>query len=120
MGSLVPLVSGEGIQIKWIVCLSTKGCDGSPTAWRACGLNPCPPSAISWRDEQCAAYNNIAHNGKYHLWESLEEEDSPCSLDCRAVDQPSIINRFNSKVEDGTKCEGSSLKLCLSGVCEVI
>ena len=109
----------EGIQTRQRVCLSTDGCDGSSMAWRACGLQTCPKSVISWRDEQCAKYNNLAYKGKYHLWESVEEDESPCSLDCRAVDQPSIVNRFNKQAEDGTRCEGSSLKLCLSGICEV-
>jgi len=111
---------GEGVQTRRRVCLSTDGCDGSAIAWRACGLHPCPQSAISWRDEQCAKYNNIAYHGKYHLWESVEKADSPCSLDCQAVDQPSIVNMFDNQVEDGTRCKGSSLKLCLSGICEEI
>ena len=86
-----------GIQTRQRECLSTDGCDGSSMAWRACGLHPCPQSAIIWRDEQFAKYNSITYKGRYHLWKNLEKEESPCSLDCRPVDQLSIINRFNKQ-----------------------
>ena len=109
----------EGLQTRRRVCLSPEGCEGSATAWRACGLQACEQSAISWRDEQCARYNNIAYQGTYHLWKSIEKQESPCSLHCQALDQPQVITMFESKAEDGTRCRGSSLKLCLAGSCEV-
>jgi len=111
----------EGIQTRRRVCLSSQGCDGVANAWRVCALSECPEPSRSLRDEQCARYNNVPYQGTYHLWVGVSREDSPCSLDCRTEGNPDIINRFETKAEDGTKCDGgNSLKLCLDGVCEEI
>ena len=109
----------EGIQTRKRVCLSAAGCEGNGKAWRVCALSECQDPSLSLRDEQCAKFNNQPYQGNYHLWSGVIQGDSPCSLDCQADGRPDIINRFETKALDGTKCGGNSLKLCLDGVCEV-
>ena len=82
-------------------------------------LSPCPATTLSFRDEQCAAFNNQALGGRHYLWKGAEQPDSPCSLDCRAEDHQDLLHRFSTTVLDGTKCGNTGLKLCLEGKCEV-
>ena len=114
----------EGLQTRKRVCLTALGCRGNSNAWRACALADCPEGSVtSLRDEQCARHNTVPYQGSYHMWTGAMQADSPCSLDCAAEnsrDQSPIIQRFATRVEDGTRCSGEgSLKLCLGGVCEV-
>ena len=109
----------EALQTRRRVCLAASGCAGNAHAWRACALVACPPESESFRDEQCARYNTLPHQGSYYTWRGVSQADSPCSLDCQAEDRPEVIHRFEARAEDGTRCGDSSLKLCLDGVCEV-
>ena len=113
----------EGLQTRRRVCLTALGCQGNSNAWRACALTPCPEEeniVSSLRDEQCARHNSVPYEGAYHMWRGALQADSPCSLDCQAETRPDVIQRFATRVEDGTRCSDSgSLKLCLGGVCEV-
>ena len=43
-----------GVQYRERVCLNSTGCPGEPLNYRVCSIHPCPDSALSWRDEQCA------------------------------------------------------------------
>ena len=81
-------------------------------------LSPCPSPSLSLRDEQCAAYNKQALGGRHHLWQGAEQPHSPCTLDCLAEDQE-LLHRFSSRVEDGTRCGQTGLRVCLEGECEV-
>ena len=95
-------------------------CQTSQQAWRACALHLCPPPFTSWRDEQCGAHNHTLVDGVTHTWVSTIMRESPCSLDCRALDTPSLVHRFSEVVEDGTVCGEGALKLCLAGDCEEV
>ena len=48
-----------------------------------------------------------------------EQPQSPCSLDCQALDDPKVVQRFNNQALDGTRCGQTGLNVCLQGVCEV-
>ena len=97
------------------MCLESRGCDGSSQAWRSCVLSSCPQPNLSLRDEQCAAFNSQ----QGHRWVGTEQPQSPCSLDCQAQDDPEVVERFNNKVQDGTRCGQTGLNVCLEGQCEV-
>ena len=110
----------EGLQTRRRVCLESRGCDGSSQAWRSCVLSPCPQSDLGLRDEQCAAFNNVpGEEGGGQLWLGAEQPGSPCSLDCQARDDPALVQRFNNKAVDGTRCGQTGLNVCLEGQCEV-
>ena len=85
-------------------------CETSSQTWRACGLHLCPPPFVSWQDEKCAD----------EMWVITMSRDAPCSLDCRSVDQPGVVQRFSNLVQDGTVCGEGALKICLAGVCEEV
>ena len=112
---------GGGIQGRTErVCDNSGECKTTSQAWRACALHICPPPFVNWRDEQCAGYNDTLLSGEYHKWVSTMSRDAPCSLDCRSVDQPGVVQRFSDLVQDGTVCGEGALKMCLAGVCEEV
>ena len=111
---------GGGLQARTErACQESSECQRKQ-AWRACGLHPCPPPSVSWRDKQCAKYNDTVVDGEYHKWKSSISRDAPCSLDCRSVDHPDIVRRFSDVMQDGTVCGEGALKMCLAGVCEEV
>ena len=110
---------GGGLEWRQRMCLSSGGCDGAGKVWRVCQLHPCPDPSIDWLDEQCARFNNQPVEGRYHLWSSHRNWDNPCSLHCRASDEPQLVVNMADRMEEGTSCSNSSLKVCLQGTCEV-
>ena len=95
---------GGGIQERTErVCEHSGECETTSQALRACALHLCPPPFSSWRDEQCAGYN-VTLVREYHKWVSTMNRDGPCSLDCRSVDQPGVVQRFSDPVQDGPFC----------------
>ena len=112
---------GGGIQTRTgRACQHSTECERTSQSWRACALHLCPPPFTSWRDAQCAVYNDTLVGGEYHKWVSTMSRDAPCSLDCRSEDHPDIAQRFSDVVQDGTVCGEGALKMCLAGVCEEV
>jgi len=111
---------GGGVQTRGRVCVGKDGCEGPVKVWRVCELHPCPDPHIDWLDQQCARFNNKPYEGKYHLWASERDWDSPCALNCWARDTPSLVARLADRMEDGTSCSNASLKVCLNGRCEEV
>ena len=138
--TLLALVSGEEVDIwenwsEWSICTrscdggvrsrtreckETNSCHGSSKDYKICNHDPCPESEEEkFRNEQCAQYNDVPHEGQYFLWEAFIDEDNPCSLTCKASGRESTLSKVKSKVMDGTRCSKDSLDLCIDGECQV-
>jgi hypothetical protein len=90
-----------------------------------CVLQPCPESG-EFREQQCAAYNEVPYEGELLAWTSHQDDSEPCALTCRGhpADEPvsqedPIVVQLAPKVQDGTRCRPGSLDMCIDGKCQV-
>lgn len=88
-------------------------------------LQPCPESG-EFREQQCAAYNDVPYEGEALTWTTHQDDSEPCALTCRGrpVDEPltqeePIVVQLAPKVQDGTRCRPGSLDMCIDGKCQV-
>ncbi|XP_074042343.1 ADAMTS-like no long nerve cord isoform X3 [Leptinotarsa decemlineata] len=99
-------------------------CRGDHVRYKICNMQICPDSH-EFREDQCAAFNSIAHNGLLYEWTPHYEDELPCALTCkgRPIDQDldeSVfeVARLANKVHDGTRCRPGSLDMCIGGKCQ--
>ncbi|CAA9994408.1 unnamed protein product, partial [Nesidiocoris tenuis] len=79
---------------------------------------PCPDS-IEFRDQQCAAYNDLPYDDKLMTWVGYSGLDSPlCELWCQS--DTGVIAKMAPSVKDGTRCRPGSLDLCVEGQCQKV
>ncbi|KAK7484024.1 hypothetical protein BaRGS_00024759, partial [Batillaria attramentaria] len=95
---------------------SRQGCEGDRYRYDTCNTNPCPPGAMDFRSEQCAAYNNATYGGKLYDWLPYTDRKNPCALYCIAKGTRTVV-RLAPKVLDGTRCRYSAFDMCISGKC---
>ncbi|CAH2087110.1 unnamed protein product [Euphydryas editha] len=94
-------------------------CIGDRSRYKVCNTDPCPINEPSFREVQCAKYNNMVYKN-----ETISElipyidHDKPCDLHCVPRDgrDMDVIGVF---VADGTPCRSSlsSRDMCIAGVC---
>lgn len=90
-----------------------------------CVLQPCPESG-EFREQQCAAYNDVPYEGEVLIWTAHQDDSEPCALTCRgrpageplSQEEP-IVVQLAPKVQDGTRCRPGSLDMCIDGKCQV-
>jgi hypothetical protein len=90
-----------------------------------CLLQPCPESG-EFREQQCAAYNDVPYEAALLIWTAHHDDSEPCALTCRGrpADEPltqeePIVVQLAPKVQDGTRCRPGSLDMCINGKCQV-
>ncbi|MBN3323896.1 ATL2 protein, partial [Atractosteus spatula] len=99
-------------------------CTGTSKRYHLCNIKDCPPSARSFREEQCSSFNSQVYNGRSYHWKPLYPDDyvhissNPCDLHCTTADgqrQLMVLAR------DGTSCKYSDYRgVCVDGRCEPI
>ncbi|CAB0003465.1 unnamed protein product, partial [Nesidiocoris tenuis] len=93
-------------------------CLGPSVRYRICNMQPCPDS-IEFRDQQCAAYNDLPYDDKLMTWVGYSGLDSPlCELWCQS--DTGVIAKMAPSVKDGTRCRPGSLDLCVEGQCQKV
>ncbi|XP_029669787.1 A disintegrin and metalloproteinase with thrombospondin motifs 6-like [Formica exsecta] len=101
-------------------------CIGDRKRHKICATNPCEIGAPSFRDVQCAEFNDwvFPEDGKVHQWiaynlpESLKMSENPCALYC--MSETNLVTSLRPKVIDGTTCYRGIRDICIGGVCREI
>ncbi|XP_033608182.1 protein madd-4 isoform X5 [Cryptotermes secundus] len=105
-------------------CNSPSGCKGEAVRYKICNMQPCPESG-DFREQQCAAYNDVPYEGALLLWTAHHDDSEPCALTCRGrpageplTQEEPIVVQLAPKVQDGTRCRPGSLDMCINGKCQ--
>ncbi|XP_014473805.1 PREDICTED: A disintegrin and metalloproteinase with thrombospondin motifs 7-like [Dinoponera quadriceps] len=101
-------------------------CVGDRKRHRICATDPCDLNAPSFRDAQCAEFNDwvFPEDGKVHRWvaynlpEDLKASENPCALYC--LSETNLVTSLRPKVVDGTTCYRGIRDICIGGVCREI
>ncbi|XP_018396966.1 PREDICTED: A disintegrin and metalloproteinase with thrombospondin motifs 6-like [Cyphomyrmex costatus] len=101
-------------------------CVGDRKRHKICATDPCEIGAPSFRDVQCAEFNDwvFPEDGKIHRWvaynlpEDLKASENPCALYC--ISETNLVASLRPKVVDGTTCYRGIRDICVGGVCREI
>ncbi|XP_075230362.1 ADAM metallopeptidase with thrombospondin type 1 motif A isoform X2 [Lycorma delicatula] len=98
-------------------------CLGRRERYRSCNTKDCPPNSQDFREEQCAAFNNINFSiqdlSRDVQWVPKYGgigADDRCKLYCRVLHSSSYY-LLKEKVVDGTVCGPDTFDICVNGVC---
>uniref|UniRef100_H2YTT4 Peptidase M12B domain-containing protein n=1 Tax=Ciona savignyi TaxID=51511 RepID=H2YTT4_CIOSA len=96
-------------------------CLGERKRYRTCNKWACGKtnSTASFREQQCAAFNDVPYKNKTYSWLPVNSAVYPCELHCytRAGKTP-FADRLRDKVVDGTKCYNRGRDICVDGICK--
>ncbi|XP_048507993.1 A disintegrin and metalloproteinase with thrombospondin motifs 6-like [Athalia rosae] len=103
-----------------------ESCQGVKKRHKICATEPCEIGAPSFRDVQCAEFNDwvFPEDGKIHQWvgynlpENLRASENPCVLFC--LSETKLLTSMKPKVVDGTTCYKGIRDVCIGGVCKEI
>lgn len=76
---------GGGVQVEMRRCedaASEGACQGPSQRYSSCNVGPCPRGSRDYREEQCAAFNDKAFEGKLHDWIPYLKAPRKCELNC--------------------------------------
>ncbi|KPJ19387.1 A disintegrin and metalloproteinase with thrombospondin motifs 7 [Papilio machaon] len=96
-----------------------KYCIGDRSRYKVCNTDPCPINEPTFREVQCAKYNNITYNNEtISDWVPYFDQDKPCELQCIPRSR-SDVEMLGGFVADGTPCKQNlgARDMCISGVC---
>nr|XP_012218605.1 PREDICTED: A disintegrin and metalloproteinase with thrombospondin motifs 6-like [Linepithema humile] len=101
-------------------------CVGERKRHKICATDPCEIGAPSFRDVQCAEFNDwvFPEDGRIHRWvaynlpEDLRASENPCALYCKS--ETNLVTSLRPKVVDGTTCYRGIRDICIGGVCREI
>ncbi|XP_052832020.1 A disintegrin and metalloproteinase with thrombospondin motifs 7 isoform X2 [Octopus bimaculoides] len=93
-----------------------KYCIGERKRYRICNTEPCPEGSRTFREEQCAKYNNIEYDGQLYQWEPVRMQSSPCQLYCKTRDVKLSVLKADMAA-DGTRCSLIGRNICINGQC---
>ncbi|CAG0900002.1 unnamed protein product, partial [Darwinula stevensoni] len=119
---------GGGAMFQTRRCLlPNRQCLGNPLRYRICSMQACPVES-DFRSQQCAAYNQIAYDGRFYKWLPRHDPERPCALVCESQvkgepgteDESPVIAVLTPTVQDGTRCRPGSLDMCVSGHCQTV
>ncbi|XP_072429592.1 ADAMTS-like protein 2 isoform X2 [Chiloscyllium punctatum] len=114
------------LQQRRIISQSKNGtfCTGSPRRYQLCQIQPCPNNGISFKQQQCSAFNAKAFSGRYYHWVPLYPDDhinisnKPCDLQCTTIDGE---RQLMVPAQDGTSCRDRTYQgVCITGRCEPV
>ncbi|XP_013413578.1 ADAMTS-like protein 3 isoform X2 [Lingula anatina] len=94
-------------------------CQGASIRYKTCNSKPCPDSTVDFRGQQCAAYNDVPYYNQLYQWEAYHEPRDPCSLRCKPKGHDFGV-MLAPKVLDGTRCNPTSLDMCINGECRTV
>ncbi|XP_064136180.1 ADAMTS-like protein 5 [Loxodonta africana] len=111
---------GQGVSVRSRRCIRFPGeepCWGDTHEYRLCQLPDCPPSAVPFRDLQCALYNGrpVLGTQKTYQWVPFHGAPNQCDLNCLAEGH-AFYHSFG-RVLDGTPCSPGVEGLCVAGRC---
>ncbi|KAL1130617.1 hypothetical protein AAG570_011859 [Ranatra chinensis] len=98
-------------------------CVGKRVKYKSCSTRECPSTAIDFREQQCAQFNN--NNFDIHglsenvTWVPKYGNIVPgdrCKLYCR-VAHSTAYYLLKDKVVDGTLCGPDTFDICVNGIC---
>uniref|UniRef100_A0A4W3HL18 Si:ch211-267e7.3 n=1 Tax=Callorhinchus milii TaxID=7868 RepID=A0A4W3HL18_CALMI len=114
------------LQQRRIISQSPNGtfCTGSARRYHLCEIRPCPSNGISFKQQQCSAFNAKAFSGQYYHWVPLYPDDyinisnKPCDLQCTTTNGE---RQLIVPAQDGTSCRDRTYQgVCISGRCEPV
>ncbi|GLH10987.1 Papilin [Gryllus bimaculatus] len=91
-------------------------CTGGKKRYFSCNIQDCPESSMDFREEQCAAFNNIPFEGRYYHWVPYTKAPNKCELNCMPQGDR-FYYRHKERVQDGTRCDEEKLDICVEGQC---
>ncbi|CAG9791078.1 unnamed protein product [Diatraea saccharalis] len=95
-------------------------CIGDRSRYKICNTEPCPINEPTFREVQCARYNNKTYkNVTVAEWIPYFDQDRPCELKCVPRDDSDLELMSAAFVADGTPCRQSiaARDMCIAGVC---
>ncbi|XP_063603126.1 papilin-like [Penaeus indicus] len=109
---------GGGVRVALRQCRgqSPSDCVGSTKKYESCNLDPCPWVPTDYRAEQCAKFNTVPFEGKYHRWVPYLKAPRKCELNCQPLGER-FYYRHAMKVVDGTPCDDTGKAVCVDGIC---
>uniref|UniRef100_A0ABM5EYL0 ADAMTS-like protein 3 isoform X2 n=1 Tax=Pogona vitticeps TaxID=103695 RepID=A0ABM5EYL0_9SAUR len=111
---------GGGASYSLRRCLNGRNCEGRNIRYKTCSNNDCLAEAGDFRAQQCSAYNDVKYQGHFYEWIPVyDDTSSPCALKCQALGKPLVVE-LAPKVLDGTRCNATSLDMCISGICQAV
>ncbi|KAI8434227.1 hypothetical protein MSG28_012332 [Choristoneura fumiferana] len=97
-----------------------KYCVGDRSRYKTCNREKCPINEPSFREVQCAKYNNRTDDNNETIaeWVPYFDQDKPCELQCVPRNR-NDIEILDGYVADGTPCRQTlgSRDMCIAGVC---
>ncbi len=99
-------------------------CKGPTKRFSSCNVTPCRRGSRDFREEQCAAFNRVAFEGKFYDWIPYLKAPRKCELNCMPRGER-FYYRHAKKVEDGTACYDDDVKdgvgrVCVNGECRSV
>ncbi|XP_052752253.1 A disintegrin and metalloproteinase with thrombospondin motifs 12 [Galleria mellonella] len=94
-------------------------CIGDRSRYKICNTDPCPINEPTFREVQCARYNNKTYkNMTIAEWIPYFDQDRPCELKCTPHDD-NDLEIAAGFVIDGTPCRQNpgARDMCISGIC---
>ncbi|XP_076803513.1 A disintegrin and metalloproteinase with thrombospondin motifs 7-like isoform X2 [Clavelina lepadiformis] len=98
-------------------------CLGERRRYRTCNTWKCPKSntTLTFREQQCAEFNNVLYRNHSYSWLAVESAIYPCELHCYTNSSKTpFADRLRDKVVDGTKCftKNHAKDICVDGICK--
>ncbi|XP_043935246.1 ADAMTS-like protein 2 [Protopterus annectens] len=104
--------------------ISVSICTGPSKHYQLCNKQPCPENGISFKQQQCAAFNAKAFGRRRFHWIPLSPDDyinisnKPCDLQCTTRNGE---RQLMVPAQDGTSCSDRVHQgVCIEGQCESV
>uniref|UniRef100_H2ZWM1 Si:ch211-267e7.3 n=1 Tax=Latimeria chalumnae TaxID=7897 RepID=H2ZWM1_LATCH len=99
-------------------------CIGPPRRYQLCHKQSCPNNGISFKQQQCSAFNAKAFGRRHYHWVPLYPDDyinisnKPCDLQCTTTNRE---RQLMVPAQDGTSCRDRIYQgVCIGGRCEPV
>ncbi|CAD7087041.1 unnamed protein product [Hermetia illucens] len=119
---------GGGVQVSERTCSNPYPenggayCLGEEKRYKICNTKPCPLGTPSFRAQQCAEFNQIPRNGKFHQWVPYfpggADGPNTCILYC--INEDHVYAKLSPRIKDGTPCRIGTMDMCLTGQCRKV
>ncbi|XP_052742617.1 A disintegrin and metalloproteinase with thrombospondin motifs 7 isoform X1 [Bicyclus anynana] len=94
-------------------------CIGDRSRYKVCNTDPCPINEPTFREVQCAKFNNMEYNNETITeWIPYIDQDRPCELQCVPHNR-NDVEMIGVFVADGTPCRQiiGARDMCIAGIC---
>ncbi|XP_037079043.1 A disintegrin and metalloproteinase with thrombospondin motifs 7-like, partial [Pollicipes pollicipes] len=93
-----------------------KYCVGERRRYRTCSAEACPEEGVTFRAQQCAAFDSVPYQGQNYTWTPVYDHAVPCQLTCRPTERH-FTAVLSDTVADGTPCRLGTHDICINGKC---